>query len=371
MNPQDTKLGILGGGQLARMMLTPCMDWDLDVAVLDQQSSVCRPFCADFRQGDFSSPDQVIDLFKDRDVVTLDLEGVSLNGLKGLEEQGVKVAPSSQVIEIIQNKIKQKTFFKDHSIPTSKFEVLEKVTEETPHGFLKMPQGGYDGKGVHSFKGNLTDLPTSFQRNVLWEERVDVATEISVLVVRNAFGQMMSYNSTEMVFDPELNLIAYTLFPSRLDPEKEAQAQELARRVCEGLGCVGVLAVEMFLTKEGEILVNECAPRPHNSGHHTIETCVTSQFENHLRAVLGLPLGSCEQIRHGLTFNLIGVGEGKTIVHGLEELMAKPGVYFHLYGKKDCRVGRKMGHVTVTGRSESECLDLYNELYQKIKITGE
>lgn len=371
MNPQDVKLGILGGGQLARMMLTPCLDWDLNVAILDGENSVCKDFCSDFRLGNFNDAKEVEDLFNDRDIVTLDLEGVSLDGLKRLEKNGVQVAPSSAVLSIIQNKIKQKDFFKDHGIPTSKYKVIEELSDRDEIGFLKVPSGGYDGKGVFHYKGDLSKVPEEFKKNVLWEEPIAVEKEISVLVVRNSFGEVKTYPSTEMAFDPQLNLISYTLFPARLSASLEEKAKHLAVEVCEKLNCVGVLAVEMFLTKDGDILVNECAPRPHNSGHHTIESCQTSQFENHIRGVIGLPLGSTEGLGFGLTFNLIGEGQGKAKVIGLEELMARPGVSFHLYGKKECRVGRKMGHVTITGRSHQECIDRFHQLHKKIRIVGE
>lgn len=371
MNPQDIKLGILGGGQLARMMLTPCLEWDLNVAILDGEASVCRDFCQDFRLGNFKDADEVFEAMKDRDVVTLDLEGVSLEGVQKLEEAGVHVAPSSKVLEIIQNKIKQKEFFKANDLPTSDFRVLDEVTGQTPHGFLKLPTGGYDGKGVFSFKGDPSIVPEPFLKNVLWEEPVSVAKEISVLVVRNRFRQVLTYPVTEMAFDPELNLISYTLFPAQIAAEQERKARDLAISVCEKLECEGILAVEMFITNEGEILLNECAPRPHNSGHHTIESAKTSQYENHLRGVLGLPLGSSDYLGHGLTFNLIGESNGKAKVVGLEELMATPGVSIHLYGKKDCRVGRKMGHVTILGKSEAECISHYQKLHKKIKVVGE
>ena len=366
----STRLGIIGGGQLARMMLPVCLNWDQDVAVLDQDNSVCRPFCQDFRIGDFKKADDISKLLADCETVTMDLEGINLEGLKKLEEKGVKVAPSSKVIGLIQNKYKQKQFFSEHQIPTANYKMVNEVTKELSPGFLKLPTGGYDGKGVQSFNGNLNELPPSFQKDVMWEERVDLALELSVLVVRNSFGETRSYETTEMVFDPELNLIKYTLFPARVTPEIESKAQTLAKKIMEEIKGVGVLAVEMFLTNSGELLVNELAPRPHNSGHHTIETCRTSQFENHIRGVLGHPLGSCERSYFGLTFNLIGESDGDTTYEGIDELFANTGVQPHLYGKKECRVGRKMGHVTITGNTYGELLSLYERLHQKIKVKG-
>ncbi|MCF8059592.1 MAG: ATP-grasp domain-containing protein [Bacteriovoracaceae bacterium] len=365
-----TGLGIIGGGQLARMMLPICLNWDQKVAVLDQDTSVCRPICRDFRTGDFNKAEDISSLLSDCETVTMDLEGVSLEGLQDLEKKGVRVAPSSEVIGLIQNKYKQKQFFSEHLIPTAPYKMVSMVSKELEPGFLKLPTGGYDGKGVISYKGDCDNLPASFQKDVMWEERVDLALELSVLVVRNGYGEISTYETTEMVFDPQLNLIKYTLFPARITPVVESRAQELAKKVMEEIKGVGVLAVEMFLTNDGELLVNELAPRPHNSGHHTIETCKTSQFENHLRGVLGHPLGSCKRETFGLTFNLIGIGNGETTYEGVEELLVIPGVHPHFYGKKECRTGRKMGHVTITGTTYDEVLSLYERLNQKILVKG-
>lgn len=366
-----TKLGILGGGQLARMMLPVATRFDLQVSILDQEGSVCQDYCAGFISGDFKDADQVFEAFKSCEVVTMDLEGVSHAGLLKLEQAGVRVAPSAQVIGLIQNKIKQKEFFVEHGLPTSAFKVLDEVSADTPVGFLKLPTGGYDGKGVLSFKGDRDSLPEPFRKNVLWEERIEIAQEISVIVARNRFNEVKSYSSTEMVFDPKLNLISYTLFPARIDSAFEEEAQELAQRVAEKLDMHGVLAVEMFITKDGQVLINELAPRPHNSGHHTIESCMTSQYENHLRGALGLPLGDCTRRDFSLTFNLIGEGQGRTVVLGHEELMAEEGTFIHLYGKNECRPGRKMGHVTLIAPSYDMLIEKYERLHQKIKITGE
>lgn len=353
------------------MMLPIAARFDLDVHILDTPGAVCQDFCLGFIPGDFRNAHDVITAFGDREFVTMDLEDVSLEGILELEKRGVKIAPSASVIGLIQNKVEQKKFFALHNLPTSRFEVLEAVNDNTPDGFLKLPTGGYDGKGVVSYKGDKAQLPPAFQKNVLWEERVPIAQEISVIVARNSFGELKSYTSTEMVFDPELNLISYTLFPARLSPELEHEAQRLAKTVMEKINGVGVMAVEMFVTKEEKILINELAPRPHNSGHHTIESCVTSQYENHLRGVLGLPLGACDARSMALTFNLIGTGSGETQVTGHEELLAEAGCAIHLYGKKDCRPGRKMGHVTLIGRDYNELIEKYQRLNPIIKITGE
>lgn len=365
-----TKIGILGGGQLARMMLPSMSRFALEVKILDSMGAVCQEFCQGFVVGSFKDADTVEQAFKDCDVVTMDLEAVSTEGLKRLEAKGVTVAPSSCVIELIQNKIEQKKFFLENAFPTSKFKVLEKVTTHTEPGFLKLPTGGYDGKGVTSFNGDLDALAPAFQTNVLWEEKVSIEKELSVIVARNRFKEMACYQTTEMVFDHDLNLIKYTLFPAPIDTVLEHKAQVLACEIAEKLDLHGVLAVEMFLTSSGELLVNELAPRPHNSGHHTIESCMTSQYENHIRGCLGSPLGSTAVRDLSLTFNLIGEGEGDSVVEGHEELMAEEGCFIHLYGKKDCRDGRKMGHVTLVASSYAKLEEKYQRLHKKIKVKG-
>jgi 5-(carboxyamino)imidazole ribonucleotide synthase len=366
-----TKLGILGGGQLARMMLPVATRFDLNVQILDKAGSVCQDYCAGFKEGDFQNAKDVFKAMRSCEVVTMDLEAVSYPGLCELEKNGVRVAPSAQVIGIIQNKISQKEFFSKYGLPTSKFEVIENLSEKTPQGFLKLPTGGYDGKGVISFKGDLSLVPEPFRKNVLWEEKVEIEKEISVVVARNRFKELKNYSSTEMVFDPQLNLISYTLFPARISAKLEEKACALACEVAEKLEVEGVLAVELFITKTGDILINELAPRPHNSGHHTIESCMTSQYENHLRGVLGLPLGSTKKRDLSLTFNLIGKGSGPSRVVGHEELLAEEGCFIHLYGKKECRPGRKMGHVTLTAATYDQLIEKYKRLNKVIMVTGE
>lgn len=364
------KLGILGGGQLARMMLPHCLYWNVPVSVLDSENCVCKKFCQDLRVGDFTHPEDVYENFTDRDVVTMDLEAVSVDGLKRLESFGVTVAPSSSVIELIQNKGRQKEFFKSHNIPTMEFKILDSVDESLEPGFLKLLEGGYDGKGVLNYKGHFPSLPEEFKNKVLWEKPCDVECEYSLIVARNGAGEIQCYDLTEMVFDPDLNLIAYTLFPARVSPSENTKAKELASLIVEKMNAVGVFAVELFKDKEGNLLVNECAPRPHNSGHHTIESCETSQFANHIRGVLNLPLGSPRRKTFALTFNVIGEGSGTSEWMGLGAIMATEGAHLHDYGKEDCKPGRKMGHVTLTGNSYGELLQKYETLVKKVKVRG-
>ncbi len=369
----NTKLGILGGGQLARMMLPHCMDWDLHVRILDQAGSIAFRFNQDCVEGSFQDEVKVLETFSDCEVVTVDLEAVSISGLKALEEQGVVCSPSSKVLSIIQNKYFQKQFFKSNDIPTSDFQLLDELKSDTPLGFLKVPTGGYDGKGVMAWKGELSQVSEEFKKDVLWEEAVAINKEISVIVARGTSGETQCYLPTEMGFDPKLNLISYTFYPARIEHTMSAQAMNLAKKIAEELGMVGVLAVEMFIDQEGKLLVNELAPRPHNSGHHTIESTHASQFENHIRAVVGLPLGSVKRVndnKFALTFNVIGESNGVAHWIGVGELLSEEDAYLHNYGKSDCRAGRKMGHITLLGTSKSELIKRYEHWSQRIKVIG-
>lgn len=367
------KLGILGGGQLARMMIPTCLDWDIDVRILDQEGCVASGFCRDFVAGSFQDQNEIVETLSDRDVVTVDLESVSLAGVQALEDKGIYCAPSSHVLSVIQDKYLQKQFFKDHDIPTSGFELLHELSVVTPKGYLKIPRGGYDGKGVCAWNGEFSQIPVEFKKDVLWEERIDIDKEISVIVARGYSGETQCYLPTEMNFDSQLNLISHTFYPARIEKTMQELAMALAIKICEQLGMVGVMAVEMFINKKGEILVNELAPRPHNSGHHTIESSQTSQFENHIRAVIGLPLGGTkrtDESKFALTFNIVGKSDGYAQWLGLGELLGHENIFVHNYGKKECRNGRKMGHVTVLGKSETELITKYKRWSRKIKVVG-
>lgn len=368
MNVHNHKLGILGGGQLARMMVPTLKRWDLPFRILDQKNSVSRPFCHDYIEGDFKSHEDVVKAMKDCHVVTYDLEAISLSGIQELEKLGVRLAPSASVMEIIQDKGKQKDFFKEQGIPTSAYKLVEEDFESLGEGFIKARTDGYDGKGVFHWRPGAT-YPEAFKRPIVWEEKVDIVLEFSILVARNSKGDFVVYEPVDMVFNHDLNLIDYTLFPSRLDEEQIDKAQAMACRLVNMLDYSGIMAVEMFLTESGDIFVNELAPRPHNSGHHTIESHEVSQFENHLRGVLDLPLGEAKPVApSSLTFNILGEGDGEAQVEGLQEILRFPHVYVHLYGKKEVRSGRKMGHVTITGQSSAHVLQTYKDVKNLLKV---
>ncbi|POY37484.1 5-(carboxyamino)imidazole ribonucleotide synthase [Solitalea longa] len=353
-NSSNFKLGILGGGQLGKMLLQPAMNYGVDVSILDPDpASPCSFFCKNFHLGSFNDYNTVYNFGRHLDLITIEIENVNVEALKRLEAEGVTVYPQPHIIELIQDKGLQKDFYKQHNIPTSPYlkiqnrEELKYYQEKFP-AVQKLRKAGYDGRGV--FKINsIEDLPKSFNEPSILEDLIDFDKEIAVLVARNATGEIRTFDVVEMEFDPKANLVELLFTPAKIDEQIEAKAKEIATDVVEKLKIVGLLAVEMFVTKTGEVLVNELAPRPHNSGHHTIEACITSQYEQHLRAILNLPLGSTELRQPAVMVNLLGeddfVGEAKYI--GINEISKLDGVYLHLYGKKFTKPFRKMGHVTI------------------------
>jgi 5-(carboxyamino)imidazole ribonucleotide synthase len=348
------KVGILGGGQLGRMLIQKGIDWNLEFAVLDpDREAPCKGIAA-FTNGKLTDKDTVLSFAAASEVITIEIENVSTEALKLLESEGKKVYPQARVIELIQDKRSQKQFYKQHKIPTSEFILTENRNDVHAHaGFLpavhKLGKEGYDGRGVQVLK-NASDIEKAFDKPGLLEKFVDFEKEISVIVARNVSGEVASYPAVEMVFHPEANLVEYLFSPANISKKVAELADSIARRIIEELGMVGLLAVEMFVTRTGEVLVNEIAPRPHNSGHQTIEANVTSQYEQHLRAILDLPLGSTACIKPSAMVNLLGEDgyTGPARYEGMEEVLKIEGVYVHLYGKALTKPFRKMGHVTLT-----------------------
>jgi len=365
------KVGLLGGGQLGKMILPHAHRLDIQITVLDSADCVCAEMTHHHIVGDFKNPEDVKKL-ADQDAVTIEIEHVSVEGLRKLEAQAVRVAPSSMIVELIQDKGLQKKFLKDQKIPTATFEIkrLSETDIFSNDVVVKLCRGGYDGKGVWIPKDGQS-VPMGFQTEVVIEPKIEIEKEVSVIVARCSSGAMATYPVVEMVFNSELNLIDSTFCPANITQEQSQQATELAQKVAQKLEIVGVLAVEMFITKEGKLLVNELAPRVHNSGHFTIEACYTDQFEQHLRAVANLPLGKCDLREPGMTINIIGAAgyTGETTVSGLDKILEIPKVYVHLYGKNDCRPGRKMGHVTILGDRE-HCLKIKKEVEKWLVVKG-
>lgn len=354
----NSTIGILGGGQLGLMLLQASIDWNLRVHVLDPDPQApCRFLCSQFTTGSLTDFDTVYQFGQHVDVLTIEIEKVNVEALEALEREGKRVFPQPSVIRTIQDKRLQKQFYRAHNLPTADFVLTDdraqvaKVIAQNPAllpAFHKLGRDGYDGRGVQRI-GSEADLSKAFDAPGVLETAVDFEKELAVLVARNERGEMQTHPTVEMVFHPELNLVDYLFAPAQISAEIDEQAQTIARRTAEAFGIVGVLAVELFLTKSNEVLINEVAPRPHNSGHHTIRANVTSQFEQHWRAILNLPLGDTSAYQPAAMVNLLGEDghTGTARYEGLENLLAMPGVFPFLYGKAVTKPFRKMGHVTV------------------------
>ena len=374
---ENLKLGILGGGQLGRMMIQEGINWNIDFHTMDlDPESPCKDINHNFVLGDITDYQSVYEFGKGCDIVTIEIERVNTEALKALEKDGVTIYPQPDVLDIIKDKRLQKRFYQENAIPTADFVLVENQADIWNHSeFLpavnKLAKDGYDGKGVSVLKGE-SDIPKSFDAPGLLEKWVDFEKEISVIVSRNKSGEVRCFPVVEMVFHPEQNLVEYLFSPAAIDREQEEKAQQIALNLAEKLGIVGNLAVEMFLTKAGEILVNEVAPRPHNSGHQTIEGNITSQFEQHLRAILNLPLGRTDADGFSAMINVLGEpgNFGLAKVEGLKEVLKKKGAYVHLYGKKETKPYRKMGHVTIVGDDSEEVKKTASFVKDTLKITA-
>ena len=373
------KLGILGGGQLGKMLLYDTRKFDIYTCVMDPSDEApCKIACNEFYQGDLLDYDTVYNFGKKVDVLTIEIENVNVKALEDLEKKGIKVYPSSKTLRTIQNKATQKLFYRDHDIPTadfSRFAYTSEIDETIEHGGLSFPfvwksaQFGYDGRGVKIIKSyeDLKDLPN---QECIAEKMIPFKNELAVIVARNLNGDVKTYPVVEMEFHPEANQVEYVICPARIDEKVAKKAQEIALKVSEAFKHVGLLAVEMFQTQTDEILVNEVAPRPHNSGHHTIESSFTSQFEQHLRAILNLPLGRTDLKVGGIMVNLVGA-EGHTgdvVYEHIEKIMEMEGVTPHIYGKKQTRPFRKMGHVTIVNQDINEARKVAEKVKQTIKV---
>lgn len=350
---QNFKIGVLGGGQLGRMLIQSGIDYNLSFSVLDPDANAPCKSIAEFTMGRLTDYDTVMKFGEGCDIITIEIENVNTQALKDLARNGKKVFPQPEVIELIQDKRVQKNFYKEKGIPTAEFILTSDREDVKKHGdFLpavnKLGKEGYDGRGVQVLR-TAQDLSKAFDAPGLLEKFVPFEKEIAIIVARDEKGNVVSYPAVEMVFHPEHNLVEYLFSPADVASTILKEADDIARKVIQELNMVGLLAVEMFVTKDGKVLVNEIAPRPHNSGHQTIEANVTSQYEQHLRAISGLPLGNTELIQPSAMVNLLGeVGySGEALYQGFEEVLSVKGVHVHLYGKKLTKPFRKMGHVTI------------------------
>ncbi len=368
-------LGMIGGGQLGRMFIQESTNFDVQVHVLDPDDNApCKTLASSFTKGSLTDYDAVLKFGADIDVITVEIENINIEALEVLEKQGKKVFPQPNVLRIIQDKGLQKEFYKQHKIPTADFFLIQNETEIQDYIssfplMQKMRKGGYDGKGVQPLR-EVSDLSKAFSVPSILEKMIPFEKELSVIVARNEKGETAVYPTVECEFNPVANLVEFLFSPASVSEKVEEEARKIAIDVIEKLEMVGLLAVEFFLLKDGSLLVNEIAPRPHNSGHHTIECNVTSQFEQHMRSILNLPLGSTRILQNGVMINLLGEEgyEGSAFYQGLEEVIAIEGVKVHLYGKEFTKSFRKMGHITVGNPSLDEAKLIARKVQNMIKI---
>ena len=375
----DFTLGILGGGQLGKMILQETRKWDIKTKVLDPSPEApSRMACNDFLTGDLLDYQTIIDFAKDVDVLTIEIENVNIAALETLEAAGTAVYPPTKALKKIANKATQKVFYSEQNIPTAPFicfNATSEIKESLQNGALSLPfvwksaQFGYDGQGVKIVR-KVQDLEELPNVACIAETLIPFEKELAVIVCRNPSGEVVNYPVVEMEFHPEANQVEYVLCPARLDQKIAQKAIEVALKTSEAYGHVGLLAVEMFLTKEGDVLVNEVAPRPHNSGHYSIEASVTNQYEQHLRAILNLPLGDCSSKMAAVMVNLVGSEGHSGPVHykNIENILALEGVTPHIYGKRDTRPFRKMGHVTVVNTQMEKARHLAEQVKKSIEV---
>ncbi|WP_303318174.1 5-(carboxyamino)imidazole ribonucleotide synthase [Flavivirga abyssicola] len=373
------KLGILGGGQLGKMLLNDTRKFDIYTCVLDSSNEApCKIASNEFHLGDLMNYEAVYNFGKQVDVLTIEIENVNVDALEALEKEGVKVYPASKTLRTIQNKATQKLFYVDNNLPTapfSRFAYTSEIKEAINHGGLTMPfvwkcaQFGYDGTGVKIVK-TLQDLEGLPNVECIAETLVPFKNELAVIVVRNVSGDIKTFPVVEMEFHPEANQVEYVICPARIPEEVAKKATEIALKTSKAFNHVGLLAVEMFQTQNDDILINEVAPRPHNSGHQTIEASYTSQFEQHLRAILNLPLGRTDNKVGGVMVNLVGAEgyTGDVMYKNIEAIMKMDGVTPHIYGKKQTRPFRKMGHVTIVNEDLNEARKIAEAVKKSIKV---
>jgi 5-(carboxyamino)imidazole ribonucleotide synthase len=375
----NLKLGIIAGGQLGKMLIQEASKWDIESYVMDNDENCpARSIASTFVKGSNLDFEAVYQFGKLVDVLTFELENVNIQALKKLKSEGHRVVPDPEILELIQDKGLQKEFYRRNGIPTSKFSLYdsaESIVKAIENGAIQFPfvqklrKGGYDGRGV-AVISSATDLPKLLPGASVVEDKVEISKEISVIAARNGKGEVKCYPVVEMVFDNTANLVDKLLCPSSITVEQSEKAISFASEIVELLNMEGLLAVEFFINAQGDVVVNEMAPRPHNSGHHTIESIITSQFEQHLRAILNLPLGSTKLKLPSVMLNILGEDnhEGPVVYEGLTESMAIDGVKIHLYGKKITKPFRKMGHVTIMSSTLEYALKKAEKVKQLIKV---
>lgn len=368
------KIGILGGGQLGRMLLQAAANYPVETFVLENDSECpAAHLCHNFTKGDIRNFDDVYAFGKKVQALTIEIENVNIEALEKLEQEGIKVFPKPAVLRTIKNKILQKEYYNNHSIPTAEYLITRdredlKEAEHFLPAVHKIGEGGYDGKGVQLLR-NAYDLEKGFDAPSILEKMVPIHKEIAQMVAVNEAGETALYPPVEMLFDPELNLLDYQLCPAEMDTKTLWKVEAIALAVVRNFKSPGIFAVEMFIDKKGDVLVNETAPRVHNSGHHTIEAHYSSQFDMLWRVMLGYPLGNTDAILPSIMVNIIGEEgySGPVRYEGLEEVLKIENAFVHLYGKKQTKPGRKMGHVTILSKEKQDLLHQSNKIKRTLK----
>ncbi len=374
-------LGILGGGQLGKMLCQQASQWSLKTHVLDRSRTFPAGAVSNvFVEGDFTKEADVLQFGRGLPLITIEIESVNSNALRVLSAEGIDVHPHPEALDIIKDKALQKQFYRDQGLPTSSFQVLsglDEIRHALQLGALTLPfvmkarRDGYDGRGVMIAR-SAEDLDKAFDTPCITESLVDIDMELAVIVARNAHGEIHSFPPVGMSFHPNANLVEFLYCPSGIGPALEQEAVQIAQATVEAFGICGLLAVEMFLTTDGDILINEVAPRPHNSGHHTIEACNVSQYEQHLRAILNLPLADIHLKSPAVMVNVLGEPgfTGPAMYTGLQDILKVNDAYVHLYGKTETRPWRKMGHVTTLGSTVDEAMKKAKFVKDTLKIVA-
>jgi 5-(carboxyamino)imidazole ribonucleotide synthase len=369
------KIGILGGGQLGRMMIQESLKYDDEIHILDPNSDCSCALISHFTQGNFNSKEAVFNFAKEMDVVSIEIEHVSVEGLEQLENEGVNVIPTSRIIKIIQQKILQKKFYQQHEIPSPEFQIVYSKKEKIKMDFpfvQKLNTGGYDGKGVQVIHDE-NDLEKFWDEPSVLEKLVDIEKELSLIIGKNEKGEIKSFPVTEMVADPKLNLLDFNISPAQISSEVQQQIDDIAEKLLTAANSAGLFAIELFLDKDGKVWVNETAPRLHNSGHQSQEGNANSQFEQFYRILKNQPLADVDPLGFSGMVNLVGEDNfsGNVKYKGLDEVLKLKKTYVHLYGKSQTKPGRKMGHINVLADSRAEVLEKLVQIKSLVKVVSD
>ncbi|HRO47474.1 5-(carboxyamino)imidazole ribonucleotide synthase [Agriterribacter sp.] len=372
------KVGILGGGQLGRMLLQAAANYPVETYVMENDADCpAAHLCHHFVKGDIRNYNDVYTFGKSVDALTIEIESVNDDALAALEAEGIKIYPRTAALRIIKNKIEQKQFYAAHSIPSADFVITRSLQELERHADFfpavhKLGSGGYDGRGVQVI-ASVTEAGKGFDAPAVLEKKINIHKEIAQIVAVNDTGQTTLYPPVDMVFDPELNLLDYQVSPAELAETILWKVEAIALKVVKALASPGIFAVELFIDKVGEVYVNETAPRVHNSGHHTIEGNYSSQFDMLWRIILGYPLGNTAAILPAAIVNVLGEENysGVAQYNGLEDVLQMDNVFVHIYGKKETKPGRKMGHVTILSADRKDLTYKQRRIRQVLKVVSD